>query len=721
MNNNKQSFVTESESMVAPSVDSRFTHRDYVTRPDAPATHARLAGDSNFGIHALNFNGVDLISFEYEPKKELGLRFHSDGDFQSTPFIQQFIMWSEESTPVRIRFRAPVEMWNMRPNRAAHGQTILGQSGRPLLYGVNGMYLPDWDLLLSWHGYDFEWDDVRVEYADGYYTASLKIALSTKPFVLLLRPHYYSEHLGYSQYKPWEFRPNPKPITGWCSWEAYHSQITQSDLERDAQTLKDLKNYGLEYMQLDDGYQQRMVPPSPGKDVPDGWLTTNEKFPDGHKGIVNAIHSGGFEAGIWTNATVSNEEAAKALGCFLTDKDGNLIKGDWIQYVIDCTPETLEKQVTPYYRAFREAGYTYCKSDALRHLIYDGLQEAVRLGRLEPEEARKRQIAYMRAARKGLGDDVYYLSCWGVLSQSIGVCDAMRVATDASPRWPAYSMQLRETARWFFANRVLFTLDPDHVCVRGELPWVRMMLSLVSLTGGLFMISDRPETYDKPRLNYLHKTLPALDVHAGETGPIDYTTPACAPIIASLEQGAREISFETDTEAPFASLWSTHFDKYGRTWCVIQRTAVITLDAIELPLQNAALNPSRKYYAWNFWDEKGYIVDNGKLSLSALPLGANEVIALTPIDESTPVLVGSDRHVSMDAVSVTNCEWNGSAFNMELYGFEGLTARYFVYGPELEGKVTTAANAQVFCEKNDDLLTVTVHFRGPENAYFSII
>ena len=42
MNDNSHSFVTESESMVAPPIDSRFAHRDYITRPDAPATHAQI-------------------------------------------------------------------------------------------------------------------------------------------------------------------------------------------------------------------------------------------------------------------------------------------------------------------------------------------------------------------------------------------------------------------------------------------------------------------------------------------------------------------------------------------------------------------------------------------------------------------------------------------------------------------------------------------------------
>ena len=100
-------------------------------------------------------------------------------------------------------------------------------------------------------------------------------------------------------------------------------------------------------------------------------------------------------------------------------------------------------------------------------------------------------------------------------------------------------------------------------------------------------------------------------------------------------------------------------------------------------------------FAWDFWAETGAIVSNGKLSLSALPLGANEVIGLTPIDGETPALIASDRHVSMDAVSVTGCEWKFGRFALSLRGFAGLTARYFVYGPALKGEVAQASGAQL--------------------------
>ncbi len=712
------SQVVSSAVMVPPPVRRIYERRPYVTRPDAPATHARLCeGEGEENSYCLNFNGVDLITMRFPVGIRPGLRAHSDGDFQSQPFIQQFQMWLNEDAAVAVDFRAPVEMWNMRPRRAEAGEAILGQAGYPLMFGVNGLYLPDWDLLVSWHGLLFEWQGREIERDGGVWRASLTVKAGRKPWVVLIRPHYYSEHLGYATHQPWRFRPNPKAVTGWCSWEAYHSDVTQADIERTAKALRPLRDYGMEYMQLDDGYQTELVPPAHGHDVPESWLTPNGRFPGGHEAIVKAMREGGFQPGIWTNATINNEPAAEESGFCLRKKDGSLIRGDWIQYVLDCTDETLTRQVEPYYRAFRELGYRYVKSDSLRHLIYDGLQEAVRLGLMDPETARARHRAYLEAARRALGRDTYYLSCWGVLTSSIGICDAMRVATDANPSWGAYSMQLRETARWFFAQRVLFTLDPDHVCVRGELNWARMMLSLVSLTGGLFMVSDRPEDYDPARVDMMKKTMPGLDTRAAETGPIDYTSPACARMTKDIppEEASRLISHIEDDEAPFSSLWSVHFARNGRCWTVAQRAAVTPLKAIRVPLDRLALDPSRRYCAFDFWKQEGWLVEDGALGFGALTLGDTSVIALTDITDGLPALVGSDRHVSMDAVSVAGHRAAERTLSLSLRGFEGLEVRYAVWPGALKGEARAEA-ARASVERRDGLLWLTVRFAGEEAA-----
>ena len=173
--------VVASPNMVPPNLRKALEKRDYTTRPDAPATHARLWGDPDGNAYHLMFNGADLVTLRYPDGVRPGLRLHSDGDFQSVPFVQQFLAWADQDAPMEVEFTSPVEMWNMRPQRAQGGQAILGQTGHPLLFGVNGLYFPDWDLLLSFHGLPFAWTAPRIERAHGQWRARLRVTLGKRP------------------------------------------------------------------------------------------------------------------------------------------------------------------------------------------------------------------------------------------------------------------------------------------------------------------------------------------------------------------------------------------------------------------------------------------------------------------------------------------------------------------------------------------------------------
>ena len=705
--------VKESANMMMPDLQNMLKKREYPILPTPPICHARLSGDPKAKIYYLTYNGFDIIKMQFMKDCKPSVRFHSDGDFQSYPFIQQFIIAANQETEMTVTVSFPHEMVCMRPQRAETGQAILGQWGYPLIHGVNGLYSLVWDYLISWHGYDdFQWQSKAIGKENGVYSASFTFSLGRKPWIVLLKPRFYGMHLGYENHKPWLRRSKEEAVAGWCSWEAYHSDVTQEHIQTAAAVLAPLRKYGLDTMQLDDGYQNTLVPPAPGKPISESWLITNEKFPNGHQGIVSAMRGAGFRAGIWTNATLTNREACLDYPNVLRKADGELLFGDWIQYIIDCTPEMLAKEIEPYYRKLREAGYDYFKSDSIRHLIFDGLQEAVRLGLLSNEDAHGRMKAYMQAARNGIGEDAYYLSCWGTLSQSIGVCDAMRVATDANASWCAFSMQLRETARWFFAQRVLFTLDPDHVCVRSELPWVRMMLSLVSLTGGLYMISDKPETYDEQRLELVRKTVPGLAVRTAETGPVQHNTPACYSIRGRMDpvDTSYDIGHYTKGErAPFASLWCTHFEQSGRNWSVVQRCAVTPLPNAKISAAALGLDANRTYYAFDFWKQTGGIVAGGVFNFPALALGDTTVYGLFDISDGTPQLVGSDRHISMDVVSVRSVTPMGQGLELSLSGFAGLTCHYTVYAPNALGMIR-AEGGNVACSTHGDTHTIEVEF-----------
>ena len=144
--------VVTSQAMAAPTENKNLRYISDPVQSEPPAVHARIHACPSAGQYALQYNGTDLFTFCFRDTDRPGLRFHSDGDFQSEPFIQQFITFAAPGTEISVRICAPVEWWNDRPERAARGQAILGQVCAPLLPGLNGAYLPDWDLLLSWHG-----------------------------------------------------------------------------------------------------------------------------------------------------------------------------------------------------------------------------------------------------------------------------------------------------------------------------------------------------------------------------------------------------------------------------------------------------------------------------------------------------------------------------------------------------------------------------------------
>ncbi|MDM8002090.1 MAG: hypothetical protein QUS66_04145, partial [Bacteroidota bacterium] len=80
------------------------------------------------------------------------------------------------------------------------------------------------------------------------------------------RPRYYQQHRGLKYYEPWTYDVWKGPVAGWCSWFAYKTSVTEENVREAADVLAEtMKPYGLEYIQIDDGYQQ------PGGS-PEAWI-----------------------------------------------------------------------------------------------------------------------------------------------------------------------------------------------------------------------------------------------------------------------------------------------------------------------------------------------------------------------------------------------------------------------------------------------------------------
>ena len=697
-----------------------------------PIAHALHHWDEATGTLRYEYNGTDVLKIQVPSGCDMSFRHGSDGSLQSGQYCQQIYLSSDAPVKAIITLTLNTDAINLRPQRAQSEQAILGQLGSPLIYGANGMYDTHWDLLISWHGCEWKWlsDDIET-IADGKCIARMEASFSQKAMFINLRPQYYRKHLGYTYHKPWEFIPNQKAVAGWCSWEAYRRNISIDKIEHIAAFMNEkLQAYGLEYIQLDDGYQKMPLPANPNDTMVSGWFTCDEeKFPDGHDSMVRVIADKGFAPAVWTNANITNPEFPAYHPNDVLFYDGKAMKGEWIDFLYSCSPECLATHVEPLFRKFKEVGYKYVKIDAIRHLLFDGLHECVRLGSMTNEEAEDRFRAYMESTRKGLGNDVYYLASWGVINEVVGVADSCRISMDANPTWAGIRMQLFESARWFHTHRILFLNDPDHVCVRTKLAWAKSVLSLISLSGELYMISDTTDAYTDEKLDVIRKTLPPLTGKTAETGPFFIDYPAYTwtklhgfavqshdtPVemdIYSLEDALNMAGdFPTMRDKhPFSSLWAFHLQGVQGNWCVAARIATMPLENCTLLLDNLGLDASEKYLAFDFWQQKFLGIVKNALDCKALAIGECQIIALHRV-QKMPQLIASSRHVSMDVVSVKEYHASACDLKLTLSGVPGTTEKYFVHLPEgITLKNAAAKGAQVTCMQ-EDLLTVAVAFQ----------
>lgn len=666
-----------------------------------PLAHALHHWDEETKTLRYEYNGEDIISMQIPESEDVGFRHGSDGTMQSIAYVQQIYIMVEKPMWVTIRFTLSDGTVNMKPRRAGGDEAITAQNGNVLIYGVNGLYDARQDLLIDVNGCDWEWAYGQFEETEGHRTAYMRVRLCEKPLFINLRMHYYRNHLGYKYYEPWKHEINKKSVAGWCSWEAYRRDIDEKKIDGIAEFMeKNLKDYGLEYLQVDDGYQKMPLPYRAGGTMKEGWMTCDEeKFPGGHESIVTDIRSHGFVPAIWTNANITNAGYPQAHPEDVLWKDGEPLKGEWIEYLYSCTEKNLEEQVTPVFEGFRDAGYKYVKIDAIRHLLFDGLHEAVRLGLMSNEEAEQKFRSYMEATKKGMSNDMYYLASWGEMHEVVGIADACRISMDANPTWAGIRMQLFETARWFHTQRILFLNDPDHVCVRTKPEWAKSILSLISLSGELCMLSDTEEAYTEEKLDIIRKTLPPLTTVTAETGALSLEYPAYTwtklhgfavqshetPV--EMEDVDLKEAYDMagiypgmDADHPFSSLWSFHIDHGGERWCVAGRFATIPLKESEIPLERLNLDPNAFYHAFDFWGEKYLGVVSGKLPCRKLDLGCCQIIALRKMKD-VPQFLASTRHVSMDAVSVKSARWKDGKLSVILQGQPGMSAVYYFAAP----------------------------------------
>jgi len=477
-------------------------------------------------------------------------------------------------------------------------------------------------------------------------SGQFRFTCSGKGLTLTLRPRYYQAHKNIQFFEPWKRPVTREPIAGWCSWWAYMTNIDeQTTLKTAAAFAENLKDYGYDTIQLDDGYESAQGAP------PDYWLKTDSKFPHGLGYLAKEIASMGLKPGIWVGTQIFDDQVAAAHpDWFARDPDGKAHKGPWIGYGVDATNQTaIDTMYGPLFQAFKEDGFRYVKVDSLRHLLYDAYypcRDQLAAEGTTPEEAWRK---YLSTAREELGPDTYLLACWGVLPEAAGIADACRLGTDGFG--PSTMMQYNS---W---NNVVWRNDPDHVDIHGDGEDI-IRPTLVSMAGAQLLLSDKAEFYSHTdRLEGARRAAPIPFTLPGQLYDVDPTkTDNLIKGLRNQNGGSQSGPIDADQHGPECEWWQLDISRPFEKWTVLARLSWRPLMNSKVVFSDLGL-PDRTYAVYEFWSHR--YLGEFKTAFIAPHQAAKQawVYCIRPVLDR-PQIISTSRHITQGGEDLVDVKWD---------------------------------------------------------------
>ena len=470
--------------------------------------------------------------------------------------------------------------------------------------------------------------------------------------IIRFKPAYYKEHRGLKYFEPSTYSVWKKPIVGWCSWFAYLDNIDEEKIKHAADVLsKKLKPFGLEYLQMDDGYQQNPI------GAPDTWLQPNKKFPSGLQSLSSYISHAGLKPSIWTNVSFADSAAAfRNKNLFVQNKNNEPAKGNWIGYVMDGSNQaTLNKFVTPVYNELKKEGWQYFKLDALRHLKYEGYNSYADYFTNKNISKNEAYRNFVKTVRKEVGNENFLLACWGARPELVGIADGCRIGNDG------YSYA--GLAQFNSYNNIIWRNDPDHIELTEREAY--RSCTATSLTGSLFMLTDKPEKYETGLIEAARRSIPVLFTQPGQIYDVD---PSRSSFIAQSDvemSGSGPRIFDASSSTT-TGLFLLEINKPFENWMLLGR-----LDERDHTIffKDLGLDNKKEYLVFEFWTKKFAGSFQQQFNLEKIDTNFHCQVFCIREKQNHPQLLATNRHISCGALELKNCTW----INNTLEGISDLT------------------------------------------------
>ena len=374
-------------------------------------------------------------------------------------------------------------------------------------------------------------------------------------------PHDYLEAHG--EWQREEAMPPlaPRPVA-WNSWDYIRDLVSEDYVLRNLEVIANdpVLSKHVEYIVIDSGWEFRYG----------DWIP-NPRFPHGMEWLAQQIIARGFKAGLWLAPPILENCSAAAL--WNTELLAHGRAGVPCQayqcmlrygFVLDIKKPEARRWLRDVFARYRAMGYSYFKTDFLRHIKHAVLFNGQRV----PEGDLVREV--LEVVREAIGPEAYLVGCNYPDETGCGLVNSSRVSGDIAPHWETVRLNARSHGAQYWMHGRVWCNDPDFAICRGpetsddpdldrmhagdiylrpeqthvhRPPYLsaveaRTLLSLVLLTGGSVTLSDNLPMLNEAGLELLRKTVSA---RAGRNmRPLDLFTSE-APSLWLQEVGEQEM------------------------------------------------------------------------------------------------------------------------------------------------------------------------------------
>lgn len=334
-----------------------------------------------------------------------------------------------------------------------------------------------------------------------------------------------------------DVRPPARSPVGWCSWHELGAEVREDDVRANTRALAAHPDLGVEYVQLDDGYQT----------AAGDWLSANRKFPAGVGAVARDIRAHDVRAGIWTAPFVAARRSRllrEHPGWFIREPRGRLLSAGihpvWRTrlHALDLSHPAVEAWLFDLFERLARHGFDYFKAD----FLFAGIRTGVRFDPgLSPVEAYRRGLSTIRAA---IGPERFLLGCGAPLGPSIGLVDGMRVSADVKAVWheplrsallrgndiPSVHDSLRNNMTRWFMHQAWWRNDPDCLLVRDRATSlgrdeIQLLATVLGMSGGTLFLGDDIPNLNLQRLDLAAAVLPPTHLRGRPLGLMEREFP----------------------------------------------------------------------------------------------------------------------------------------------------------------------------------------------------